>query len=555
MSDARIASEQSAGPTTRSTITSLATLVGLAAFAVVSRAWFLPDRLEGWDPVQHALALSSYDVFLHTPHPPGAPTYHAFLRILRVLVDDPTHTVLVGGVVLAVLAGLAAWAFGRGMVPVLGSPRPGPVGLLLLVSPGLWLDSVSGGSAAGDAALAALVGLFSFRARSRRALGDGIAGAVLLAILIGFRQNVNLASLCLVPLWIWCIWSLSPLRRAISVGALLAACAAWAVPTAAACGGWARWLDPTLEHFRSTNSQGLLFGGARFRGLITLLKSAVKEALSYIGLLWILVAYAALRCLITREWRRSPELRFALWWILPFALGILIAPYYREEYYAVALPIIAWWGALGLFSLAEALGRLIPRAGFARGLPMPVINRASILAAATTVLVFNSGQFLTQVLKATDAETTRYYAVIDGVAAEFDPSTTMILSTGIGQRYASLYLPEFVSLYLPVLEGKATAYAGRMFRDGVEETFSDRAGTVLPPGRAIQNLIITETFQPVRCVPPVVVDDYRGLFLTARTHEGEIAVQYADRGLTLALAGAEPTGTYPRGESRNEAQE
>ena len=186
----------------------VASILALTVFALGSRLLLLPSTVDGLDSVQQALALIDYDLANHTPHPPGAPAYHAVVRLVNLFADSPTGAVLATGVLLSALAGLAAWGLGVTMPGAGGRRYPGVTGFLLLVSPALWIDSVSGGSAMGDAALAAAVGLFSFRARATRRPLDAVTSAVLLGVLVGFRQNANLASFCMLPVWFWCVWPL-----------------------------------------------------------------------------------------------------------------------------------------------------------------------------------------------------------------------------------------------------------------------------------------------------------------------------------------------------------
>jgi len=530
-------------------------ILALVALAVGSRAWFLSGRLHGWDPVQHALGLDQFSVFLHRPHPPGAPTYHGLLRAVHLLVPDLTLTVLWVGVALAVCAVLAAWVFARELAPISGAARPGLAALLVLVSPGLWSDGVAGGSAGGDAALAALVGLFCLRTIKRGALRDVVLGSLVLGVLIGFRQNVNLASLAMVPLWLWSLWRLPVGRRLAGVGVLAAACAAWAIPTALATGGWSAWLGPTVEHWRTANTQSLVVAGSTPGAVIALVKGMVKLAIEYIGLASIPVAAALVLVIASGAWRRSLALAFTLWWLLPMAAAALVAPYHVDEYYAVALPVVCWWGVVGMVLLSDLVGRAIPRLRLARGFPVGLLGSAVCLASTATVVVGNGALFLGHQMKSVDFQAERYYAILDRVAEDFDPSTTMILSSGLGQRYACLYLPGYVSLYLPVVEGGDWPFAGRISIDGAEEILTEPSGAVPDYGRTIRTLVITEPFHPVVCSSSLGIEDRKGMFRLAQTPTGEIVVHYDAAAYRVDLAGAEPVCGCSGGEDGNEPQQ
>jgi len=152
----------------------ITSIIALMLFSVISRVSFLPESLGGVDAMQHALALQDYDVLRHTPHPPGAPTYHAVLRLIHALCHkcEAIYVPLIAGAVLSFFAGLAAYGFGKWMISTGGSARPGLLGLFLLITPALWLDSIAGGSSAGDAGLTALLGMFCIRSRSKGLMLD-----------------------------------------------------------------------------------------------------------------------------------------------------------------------------------------------------------------------------------------------------------------------------------------------------------------------------------------------------------------------------------------------
>lgn len=527
-----------------------AAILGLAAIAFVSRWWFLPHRLEGWDPLQHALGLGNFDVFRHTPHPPGAPTYHVFLRMIYALLGDATAAVLWSGVALSVLAGIAGFALGAAMPAKSGRRTPGLVGLFLLVSPALWLDGVSGGSGAGDAALSALVGLFCFRSRTRGQLVDAVAAAIALAILIGFRQNVNLASIGLLPLWIWSLLPCTRRIRLVGVGSFVTACAAWAIPTAAACGGWSAWLTPTLEHSMLCNFQGVFGDDFTVGSLLSLAGQFESELGVHLGMLWIPVAVACSCCLLRREWRASPHVPLTCLWLFPLAVGIILAPTHLHEYAAVALPILCWWAAAGLSHLTNWAATRVRSIGTLSMLKTPVVSRGLLLSSAATIVFCNVFVFL--MMRTADPEADSYYDTLGRIGRRFDPATTMIVSSGLGQRYASHSLPKYASVYLPaLLDEPSEPYAGRIFRKGTELTFEGRSGVVPCLDSPVHAIVMTDPFDIV-CEPPLVIHDLDGQSRFIDGGSNEIMVRYKDRKLLVTPAPTVTAGTEHELEGQKE---
>ncbi len=538
-----------AKPITRSLGRHAICVVGLVVFAVMSRWVFLTAKPELWDPVQHALGLADFDVFRHTPHPPGAPTYHALLRIAHTVISNPADVVLAVGVALAVAAGLTTWALGR-TLPSAGKSRyPGAMAIFLLASPALWLDGIAGGSCGGDAALAALVGLFCLRTRASGRWLDVLAGAATLAVLIGFRQNVNLASLGLLPLWMWSMAPLSSRRRLAGVAVLLAACAAWAIPTARACGGWWAWIEPTIDHIRLVNGEGVLGGG-----FLKILATGEEQGAIHLGMMWIPLVVVVV-CLAARHpWRQSVVWRFTGLWVLPLIGGALLAPTHPHEYYAVALPIICWWAAAGIARLADRVAGVIHRLRLGRTLSRHLLARGFALSGAATIVFGNVAYFLT--LRTSDPEAEKYNLTLERIDRSFDPATTLILSSGLGQRFASLSYPDSASVYLPALSRRATEpYAGRVFCDGVEWTFGagSISGAVPSGNRHIKTLIVTEPI-PIICDGPLEVRDLDGIVRYVQADHGRLVVEYADRKLMVGLA-ATAMAEGPSLEKRREANE
>jgi len=69
---------------TRDALTSALLFLVLAAIFALTRSYWLDD----WDSVNFALALDSFDVPKHQPHPPGYPIYVAAGKLVHLVIAD-----------------------------------------------------------------------------------------------------------------------------------------------------------------------------------------------------------------------------------------------------------------------------------------------------------------------------------------------------------------------------------------------------------------------------------------------------------------------------------
>lgn len=146
-------------------------------------------QLNDYDAVNYALAVREFNVTLDMPHPPGAPLFVFFCRLLSLIVSDiPTALSLVsaaGGAVFVI-----TW---RRIFILLLSPRAAAVGAIILaVSPGVWMTSsqlMSDSLAAAALSLRLLLALYF--ARSGRSVIYFLFSA-LLAITVGIRPQYGL---------------------------------------------------------------------------------------------------------------------------------------------------------------------------------------------------------------------------------------------------------------------------------------------------------------------------------------------------------------------------
>lgn len=112
----------------------------LLLFFATFFAYFLASdlQLNDYDAVNYALAVREFNVTLNMPHPPGAPLFVFFCRLISLTTGDiPTALALTsaaGGAVFVI-----TW---RRIFSLLLSPRAAAVGAIILaVSPGVWMTS------------------------------------------------------------------------------------------------------------------------------------------------------------------------------------------------------------------------------------------------------------------------------------------------------------------------------------------------------------------------------------------------------------------------------
>lgn len=112
--------------------------LALFLFCLVSRTLFAGHYLEGWDSVNFALGLRTFDITAGQPHFPGYPIYIFFARILLKVIGDDALALTLTGAFFGSLALLPFYALARKMfstsVAILAS-------LLFLVDPLLWLQA------------------------------------------------------------------------------------------------------------------------------------------------------------------------------------------------------------------------------------------------------------------------------------------------------------------------------------------------------------------------------------------------------------------------------
>ncbi|HEY3120820.1 MAG TPA: hypothetical protein VGL15_09355, partial [Vicinamibacteria bacterium] len=314
-----------------------------AAVVFASRAAFVPPTLEDIDTVNFALALRDFDPSRHQPHPPGYPVYVAAAKLVHAAVPDPVRA-------LALLSALSQAALVFPLVAVLRALALGPgetaaAAALVLANPVVWLN---GARPMSDSfGLLAVLGAQALLLRARERPNALPAASLVTALAIGIRLQ---AALLTLPLWALAM-ARARRRRLLSVAALAAGLAAWAVPLIAQSGGLTAYraavaraaadslpVEPLLAHLTPNR--------AARAALWVLVRPWASAALAAA-----LLVPAAIGAVVAVR-RRPAALALALLAFGPYLLAdTLLQQVTTVRYSLPYLPLVAWLAVVGASSL------------------------------------------------------------------------------------------------------------------------------------------------------------------------------------------------------------
>jgi len=211
-------------------------VAGSAGLAVllISRLHYAPKYLFHFDSANFALAIQSFNPFLHQPQPPGYPLFVALLDLIHAFGGDANRCLTVAGLVGSVAALALLWFWADRM---LGRDAAWIAAALLLMHPVFWLAGIANPVRVFHAVALSGVAWASWTALSSTDPAPGFyAAAVALGVAAGFRPD---ALPMLAPLWLAVgLYRRLGLRQiAMGFGILSAAVALWLVPMAVRMGG------------------------------------------------------------------------------------------------------------------------------------------------------------------------------------------------------------------------------------------------------------------------------------------------------------------------------
>jgi len=416
------------------------TLIALALFVLTLalRLPFASQTLNHWDSVNHALALTAFNVAAHRPQPPGYILYIGIARLVNFIFPDAQTALVVVTMLASALAVAFLFLLGARMV----SREMGLIAaLLLLTSPPFWFD--------GEVALpytvegsASIVLAFLLHKMLTGEQRIASLTAVVFAISIGLRQQM---ALFFAPLVLYVFWKQSWRARVESVAWFAFVCALWFVPLMVSAGGIENYLK-TLRELNSSFASEYVLGGAG--GEAGLVRNIVRQA-TYTAYALNLALLPFVFALASR-WRESnwrgvwenPRARFLALWIVPSILFYTLFHMGSPGLIYVYLPalfLIAAWGVMQL----------------TRAVPQWRVFVVIALCAANAFLFLGTPPdlYTGRALRALNysslvAHDRSLGARVETIRAQFDPRTTLVLATD--WRFAEYYLPEYrAMLFLP----------------------------------------------------------------------------------------------------------
>lgn len=334
-------------------------LLLLGASGAISRIFFVRPTPINWDSVQFSLALDTFNLHSHQPHPPGYILYVELGRLLRFVLE---FAGLQGGVssanvalsILSVLFSAAAvpliyWlslkVFEDKVVAISSS-------LLLLGSPLALYNGAVGLTYLPEMALGMCVAGLAWRVKG----SEGAREAVLLGVALGIAGGIRQTSLIvLLPL---CIWALrgnkAPARRRwLAFGTALALTSlAWLTPLLVMSGGLAAYLYENELQAAAVAGRTSLVG----TGLNGVAFNITFEILALgTGLAFGVVPLGLWTARMLRFTLMSRAKAFLFFWVLPPIALYAVSHLGQYGYLLVALPPLLILSALCARMLGEQL--------------------------------------------------------------------------------------------------------------------------------------------------------------------------------------------------------
>ncbi len=411
----------------------------LALVTLVFRIPFVGQTLNHWDSVNHALALTSFNVAAHRPQPPGYILYIGIARLVNFIFTD-AQTALV---VVSILASALAVAFLFLLGTQIASRGIGFIAaLLFLTSPPFWFDGEVALPYVVEGCASVVLSYLLYRVmRGEKQLAP--LAAVVFAIAIGLRQQM---ALFFAPLVIYVFWKYTWRVWLESLAWFTLVCLLWFVPLMASAGGIGAYFAALRNLNTAFTDEYVLFGtggsGALFRNAARMGAYALYALnLAVIPLLFGTIHFVRTRALWTDE-----RTRFFALWILPSAIFYLFFHMGSPGLIYVFLPALFLLAAFGL----EKMTRTNPQWQY---------GAVALLCAFNVFLFLGTPPDL---YTGRDVRVLNYGAIVEhdrslstrvnAIRANFDPAKTLVIADD--WRFAEYYLPNFRVLFVPNTAGE-----------------------------------------------------------------------------------------------------
>ncbi len=328
--------------------------VVLFLLAILTRIPFASELLYSWDSVDFALALETYSVPAHQPHPPGYFLYVMLGRILRLFTDDPNVVFVSISIAFSAFAIVALYYLGKELHGRSTGVLAAAIGI---TSPNLWFHGEVALTYAAEAFFSTLIAFLCWRMRSGKrsclwlsAIAMGVAG--------GVRQNTPIF---LFPLFLYSAKDL-PLRKiALSIGLMVLTSLFWFLPMLRMTGGWDAYYGAFRELWTYNTGTFTVFGNGwpALRLYSSTLLLFVVYGLGFGVFPLVLALYACIRQGKHRSWDREQSVFFSVWAFpsILFYLLVFIHPA-NPGYSLIIMPAFYILTALALEFLSSDFQRI-----------------------------------------------------------------------------------------------------------------------------------------------------------------------------------------------------
>lgn len=401
---------------------------------LVLRLSFQSQTLNHWDSVNHALALTSFNIAAHRPQPPGYILYIGIARLVNFVFPD-AQTALV---VVSILASALAVAFLFLLGARMSSRAVGFIAALLwLTSPPFWFDGEVALPYVVEGCASVMLAYLVFRVLTGENQLAPLA-AVVFAISIGLRQQM---AFFFAPLVMYVFWKYPWRVRLEALAWFTLVCLLWFVPLMASAGGVSAYFA-ALRNLNTAFADEFVLSGTG--GLSAFGRNAARMSayvLYALNLATIPLGVAVIHFARTRALVSDPRARFFALWILPSAIFYLFFHMGSPGLIYVFLPALLLLAALGL----EKMTRAQPRWQYGATALLCAFNVFLFLGTPSDLYTGRAVRVLNySALQEHDRSLT---ARVNAIRQNFDPATTLVIADD--WRFAEYYLPNFRVLFLP----------------------------------------------------------------------------------------------------------
>jgi hypothetical protein len=275
---------------------------------LISRLYYAPKYLFGFDNANFALAMRHFDPAMHQPQPPGYPMFVALLDLINPFAGDANRSLIVAGVVSSAAALVLLWLWTDQMF---GRDAAYLSTALLILHPVFWVAGVANPVRVFLAVATVSTGFAAWRTiRSATPLRAFFVAAAVLGLVAGFRPETLVL---LAPMWlaVGIYRKLGP--AVLLVGALILSVTAcvWLGPMAVRMGGISRMLHVFADYVRANSIDYTAAYGAPARQSLITVRKAIEWSLG-MTVIWIWV--------LPFVWRR-----FTSFWDTPRILLTAVA--------------------------------------------------------------------------------------------------------------------------------------------------------------------------------------------------------------------------------------